>query len=133
MMRTMPDIALRPAHVLAEAIRRRDISSRELLEDYLARVERLNGPLNAVVTAGSRRRPAGRGRSGCVVGARRRRRTAARRADDDQGHLPDRGHAHDLRAGGVDHVPEHDAEAVRRLRERGRGDLRQDQHADPGG
>ena len=46
----MPDIALRPAHVLAEAIRRRDISSRELLEDYLARVERLNGPLNAVVT-----------------------------------------------------------------------------------
>ena len=46
----MSDIALQPAHVLAEAIRRRDISSRELLEDYLARVEPLNGPLNAVVT-----------------------------------------------------------------------------------
>ena len=46
----MSDIALQPAHALAEAIRRRDVSSRELLEHYLARVERLNGPLNAVVT-----------------------------------------------------------------------------------
>jgi amidase len=46
----MPDTALQPAHVLAEAIRRRDISSRELLEHYLTRVERLNPPLNAVVT-----------------------------------------------------------------------------------
>src|SRR5258707_882184 len=46
----MSDIALQPAHVLAEAIRRGDMSSRELLEHYLARVEALNGPLNAVVT-----------------------------------------------------------------------------------
>jgi amidase len=43
----MADIALRPAHQLAEAIRRREFSSRELLEHYLARVERLNAPLNA--------------------------------------------------------------------------------------
>ena len=46
----MSDIALQPAHALAEAIRRRDVSSRELLEHYLARVEALNPPLNAVVT-----------------------------------------------------------------------------------
>jgi amidase len=46
----MSDIAMRPAHVLSEAIRRRDVSSRELLEHYLDRVERLNPPLNAVVT-----------------------------------------------------------------------------------
>jgi amidase len=46
----MSDIALQPAHSLAEAIRRRDISARELLEHYLARVEALNAPLNAVVT-----------------------------------------------------------------------------------
>ncbi len=46
----MSDIALQPAHALAEAIRRRDVSSRELLEHYLARVDALNRPLNAVVT-----------------------------------------------------------------------------------
>ncbi|HXA11144.1 MAG TPA: amidase family protein, partial [Mycobacterium sp.] len=45
-----PDIALRPAHLLAEAIRCREVSSRELLDHYLTRVERLNPPLNAVVT-----------------------------------------------------------------------------------
>ena len=46
----MSDIALQPAHALADAVRRRDVSSRELLEHYLARVETLNPPLNAVVT-----------------------------------------------------------------------------------
>jgi amidase len=44
------DIALQPAHALAEAIRRRDVSSRELLEHYLSRIGRLNPPLNPVVT-----------------------------------------------------------------------------------
>jgi amidase len=44
------DVALWPAHRLADAIRRRDLSSRELLDHYLARVERLNPALNAVVT-----------------------------------------------------------------------------------
>src|SRR6476620_6233884 len=46
----MADIALWPAHRLAEALRRRQLSSREVLDEYLARVERLNPPLNAVVT-----------------------------------------------------------------------------------
>src|SRR5215470_10030380 len=46
----MSDIALQPAHALAEAIRRRDVSSRELLDHYLARVDALNPPLGAVVT-----------------------------------------------------------------------------------
>jgi amidase len=46
----MSDIAFQPAHALAEAIRRREVSSRELLEHYLDRVERLNPPLNAIVT-----------------------------------------------------------------------------------
>jgi amidase len=115
----MSDIALQPAHVLAEAIRRRDISSRELLEHYLARVERLNPPLNAVVTLD----PGG-----------------ARRAADDADAALSRG---DIRGPlhGVpmtikdtyqtagmrttcglqawDHVPERDAEAVRRLRDAG--------------
>jgi len=46
----MSDIAFRSAFQLAAAIRAREVSSREVLEHYLDRVGRLNGPLNAVVT-----------------------------------------------------------------------------------
>src|SRR6476646_6400041 len=46
----MSELALKPVYELAEAIRNRDLSSRELLDHYLSRVERLNPPLNAVVT-----------------------------------------------------------------------------------
>ena len=119
MMTTMSDIALQPAHALAEAVRRRDISCRELLEHYLARVERLNPPLNAVVTLDAE---------------------AARRAADESDAAMARG---DVRGPlhGVpmtikdtyetagmrttcglqswDHVPQRDAEAVRRLRDAG--------------
>jgi amidase len=38
------------AHALASAVRNRDVSSRELLDGYLDRVDRLNPALNAVVT-----------------------------------------------------------------------------------
>ncbi len=46
----MHDLAFRTALDLAAAIRRREIGSRELLEHYLARFERLNPMINAVVT-----------------------------------------------------------------------------------
>jgi amidase len=46
----MTDLALRPAVELVALLQKGDVSSRELLEHYLARVERLNPPLNAVVT-----------------------------------------------------------------------------------
>jgi amidase len=46
----MTDLALRSATELAAMLRRGDVSSRELLDHYLARVERLNPGLNAVVT-----------------------------------------------------------------------------------
>lgn len=46
----MSEITFQSAGALAQAIRRRTVSSRELLEHYLARVERLNPTLNAVVT-----------------------------------------------------------------------------------
>ena len=112
----MSDIALQPAHALAEAIRRRDVSSRELLEHYLARVEALNGPLNAVVTLDP-------------DGAR----VAADAADAALARGDDVGPLHGVpmtvkdtyQTAGMrttcglpawDHVPEHDAEAVRRLR-----------------
>jgi amidase len=115
----MSDIALQPAHVLADAIRRRDISSRELLEHYLARVERLNPPLNAVVTLDTD--------------------GASKAADDADAALARgdiRGPLHGVpmtikdtyETAGMrttcgleawDHVPELDAEAVRRLRDAG--------------
>ena len=112
----MPDIALRPAHGLADAIRRRELSSRELLEHYLARVETLNPKLNAVVTLDP-------------DGAR----AAADAADAALARGEELGPLHGvpmtvkdtyLTAGmrttcglpAWDHVPDHDAEAVRRLR-----------------
>jgi len=39
-----------PAHVLAEAIRRREVSSLEVVEAYLAQIARHDPDLNAVVT-----------------------------------------------------------------------------------
>ncbi len=115
----MSDIALQPAHALAEAIRRRDVSSRELLEHYLARVEALNPPLNAVVTLDP-------------DGAR----TAADAADASLARGGDVGPLHGVpmtvkdtyQTAGMrttcglpawDHVPDHDAEAVGRLRRAG--------------
>jgi amidase len=46
----MDELALRPATQLAGAIRDRTISSRELLELFLQRLEQLNPSINAVVT-----------------------------------------------------------------------------------
>ena len=112
----MSDLALQPAHALADAIRRREVSSRELLEQYLARVDRLNPPLNAVVTVDAE-------------GAR----LAADAADASLARGETAGPLHGLpmtikdtyQTAGMrttcglpawDHVPERDAEAVRRLR-----------------
>ena len=55
----MSDVAFRTAVDLAAAIRRREISSQELLDHCLGRIERLNPRINAVVTVdadGARRR-----------------------------------------------------------------------------
>jgi amidase len=49
------EICLRPATELASLIRSRELSSRELLELFLGRIERLNPALNAVVTLDSER------------------------------------------------------------------------------
>lgn len=45
----MTDIAFDPAHALARRLRRRELSSAELLQHYIARIDRLGGPVNAVV------------------------------------------------------------------------------------
>src|SRR5688572_14770920 len=44
------DLATAPATELAGAIRAKEIASRELLDLYLDRIDRLDGPVNAVVT-----------------------------------------------------------------------------------
>src|SRR5262249_44648262 len=116
MMCTMAEIALQPAHALADAICRRQLSSRELLEHYLARIDRLNPALNAVVTLDT---------------------DGARRAADEADAALARGNAvgplHGVPmtikdtfdtagvrttcgVGDWDRVPERDAEAVARLR-----------------
>jgi amidase len=48
-------IAFEPATRLAARLRRREIASRELLEEYLERIERLGPGLNAVVTVDAER------------------------------------------------------------------------------
>lgn len=68
--------ALSPAHVLARALREGEVTSRVLVEEYLARIERLNPALNAVVVVdadGARR----------AADACDARLAAARDAEDD--------------------------------------------------
>ncbi len=105
---------------LAAAIRAREISSRDLLELYIDRIERLNPPLNAVITLDLERARAG-----------------ATRADDEADRGAWRGPLHGLpitikdaiEVGGLrstggavelkDHVPVADAPAVARLKDAG--------------
>jgi hypothetical protein len=44
------EVVFTPAHVLAEAIRRREVSSVEIVDAYLAQIARHNPQLNAIVT-----------------------------------------------------------------------------------
>lgn len=115
----MSDIGLQPAHALADAVRRRDVSSRELLEHYLARVEDLNRPLNAVVTLDP---------DGARVAADAADASLAR--GDDVGPLHGvpmtvkdtyltKGMRTTCGLPAWDHVPDHDADAVARLRAAG--------------
>ena len=112
----MSDIALQPAHVLAAAIRRRELSSCELLEVYLERVQRLNPQLNAVVTldADGARRAAGAADAalarGDIVGPLHGVPMTIKDTYQTAGMRTTCG------VEAWDHVPDRDAEAVRRLR-----------------
>jgi amidase len=114
------EITTWPAFRLATAIADKQVGSRELLEAYLARIERLNPALNAVVTLDADRALA-----------------AAREADEQTAHGERRGPLHGLpttikdaievagvrSTGGAvelrDHVPDRDAPAVARLKAAG--------------
>ena len=126
----MTDLALRPAVELVAALQKGDVGARELLDHYLARVERLNPALNAVVTLDVERARHGRRRRRRGARPRQSPRPAARPADDDQGHARDRRAPHDRRradARGARAGARRDGGRARARR--GRGDLRQDQHA----
>ena len=82
----------------AAAVRAGEVSSTELVEHYLDRIEPHGEPLGAfvTVTADLARAEAGRhGRAVPVVGR------AGRRTDRHQGPDDDRGHPHDVRLGRV--------------------------------
>ena len=122
-------LATQDAGALAAAIARKEVGSRELLDLYLDRIERLNPPLNAVVTLDVERA-----------------RAAAAAADEMTSRGESAGPLHGLpitikdaievegvrSTGGAteltDHVPASDAAAVAQLKAAGRDRVRQDQH-----
>jgi amidase len=108
------------ARELAGALRRREVSSRELLELYLDRIDRLDGPIGAVVTLdaeGARRRCAEADEAlvrGRPLGPLHGLPVTVKDAIATGG-LRSTGGATELR----DHVPAEDAPAVARLRAAG--------------
>jgi amidase len=113
------ELALRPAHQLAQMIRSRELSSRELLDHYLARVDLLNPAFNAVVTVD----PDGARRAADAADASLARNEAAGPLHGVPMTIKDTYETAGLRTTcGVpawDHVSERDAEAVARLRDAG--------------
>jgi amidase len=108
------------ASELAEAIKAKELSSRELLAAYLDRIERLNGPVNAVVTLSVERAEAEAAAADVA--------TARGDALGPLHGLPitikDAIETEDIRSTGgavelTDHVPNADAPAVARLRAAG--------------
>jgi len=110
----------KPATDLAAAIRAKEIKSRELLELYLARIERLNGGINAVVTIAADRALAeadaadARTARGAELPPLHGLPTTIKDAIETEG-IRSTGGAVELR----DHVPAADAPAVARLRDAG--------------
>ncbi|HEU0077283.1 MAG TPA: amidase family protein, partial [Longimicrobiaceae bacterium] len=112
-------LALLPAHELARRVRARELSAAEVLDACMARVERLNGALNAVVTPNPHARAEARDLDVRIA------------RGEDVGILAGLpvGIKDVTQVGGVrctfgsplfaDHVPPEDALVVRRLREAG--------------
>ena len=116
----MRDLALLPAHALLLALSRKEVGSEELLERFLERIARLDGPLGAVVALDEARA-----------------REEARRCDEERARGTLRGPLHGLPVTVKDafetaglrtacgfpplaaHVPERDAAAVARLKAAG--------------
>jgi hypothetical protein len=116
----MTDLATWPAVRLAAAVRDRQVSSRELLEIYLDRIDRLGPPVNAVVTVdadGARRADADADRltaGGEQLGPLHGLPMTVKDAIETAG-LRSTGGAVEL----AGHVPDRDAPAVARLKAAG--------------
>jgi amidase len=116
----MNDAPFAPAHELARSIREGKISSRELLDVFVERVERLNGAVNAVVTldldrarAAATRADEARAR-GDVVGPLHGLPVTIKDAIETEG-IRSTGGATEL----TDHVPVADAAVVARVKAAG--------------
>jgi amidase len=113
-------VATRPAVELAAAIKAGKLSSRDLLECYLDRIERLDGEVNAVVTLDAERaREAATAADelitlGANVGPLHGLPCTIKDAIETEG-IRSTGGAKEL----TDHVPAHDAPAVARLKAAG--------------
>lgn len=118
------ELLLAPAHRLAAAVRAREVSSRELLDGYLERIDRLNPRINSVVTLDVERATAAAEAADAAL-------VAAIRGGDDVGPLhglpvtiKDAIETEGIRSTGgatelTDHVPAADAPAVARLKAAG--------------
>jgi amidase len=120
-MRTEAEgVALWAATQLAAALAAKELSSRELLALYLDRIERLDGPLNSVVTLDAERALADAGRAdeltarGASTGPLHGLPITVKDAIETAG-IRSTGGANELSG----HVPERDAPAVARLKAAG--------------
>jgi amidase len=113
-------IATRSASALAAGVREKQWSSRELLDLYLDRIDRLNGPINAVVTLDTDRARAAADAAdaalarGDAVGPLHGLPVTIKDAIETEG-IRSTGGAIEL----TDHVPAQDAPAVARLKAAG--------------
>jgi amidase len=113
-------LLLAPATRLAEAVRTKEVSSRELLDGYLDRIDRLNGRVNAVVTLDvERARAAADGADGAIangdeIGPLHGLPITVKDAIETEG-IRSTGGAVEL----SEHVPAADAPAVARLKAAG--------------
>jgi len=117
----MADLAFRSATALLAALERRETSSEELLRLYLARVETLRGPVNAVVTldadralAEARRCDAERA-AGALRGPLHGLPVTVKDSFETEGLLTTSGGTPEL----MGHVPDRDAVVVARLKAAG--------------
>ena len=121
-MTTSGDLTSAPASALVRAIRAREVSSRELLDAYLERIEQVNPAINAVVTIDAEvaRAAAEQTARGQELGALHGLPMTVKDVLETAGMRTTSGFP-DL----AQYVPVRDADAVARLRGQGGRDLRQ--------